>query len=246
MGKLYLICGDYISNSNDMDAIVNSANKYMINGSGICGAIYNACGNELLEYCQNNFHNYMVNGEVRITSGFKLKSDIIHILAPKYFEEKDPIDALMNCYGNLLQVIKNKGYKKVLLPSLGTGVHGYNHKDIVKPLINLLNGFCKINDVELYFNNYHPIYKDIYLKYFLETHRLNLKKDLVNKEITDIKKYLENNNLLELNVNDKYKNYIKGKELEELCLTDKLICLQYTIYNFKIEKENLKILIDSL
>lgn len=40
MEKLYLITGDIIENSNSMDAIVNAQNKYMINGSGICGAVY--------------------------------------------------------------------------------------------------------------------------------------------------------------------------------------------------------------
>ena len=50
MGKLYLTCGDFILNSNNMDAIVNAQNKYMQYGSGICGAICRASGNELIEY----------------------------------------------------------------------------------------------------------------------------------------------------------------------------------------------------
>ena len=40
MGKLYLISRDIIEKSNGMNAIVNAQNKYMINGSGICGDIY--------------------------------------------------------------------------------------------------------------------------------------------------------------------------------------------------------------
>ena len=76
MGKLYLTTGDYISNSIGMDAIVNAANKYMTNGSGICGAIYNAAGIELLNYCKNTYLEEMVNNEVRITPGFNLKIDI--------------------------------------------------------------------------------------------------------------------------------------------------------------------------
>lgn len=246
MGKLILTCGDYISNSNGMDAIVNAANKYMQNGSGICGAIYRASGIELLEYCQNTYKEYMKNGEVRITSGFKLPMDIIHVLAPKYYEEKEPINSLMECYVNLLQEITNKNYKKILLPSLGTGVHGYKHDDVVNPLINLLVGFCKINDVEIYFNNATPLHKDIYLKYYLSVKNLDLKNDLKDLEIPDIKKYLEENNLLEPNIISKYKNFAKGLELEELCLTQKLICLQYTIYNFDVTKEQISILIESL
>ena len=34
-GKLIFLSGDYITNSKGMDAIVNAANKYMIQGSGI-------------------------------------------------------------------------------------------------------------------------------------------------------------------------------------------------------------------
>ena len=246
MGKLYLICGDYILNSNDMDAIVNASNKYMINGSGICGAIYRASGPELLEYCKQNFNDNMVNGEVRITSGFHLNMDIIHILAPKYFEEKDPINSLIICYKNLLEKIKEKKYKKILLCSLGTGVHGYKHEEVAKPLIDLLYKFCNDNEVEIYLNNINPVCKDIYLKCYLNIKKIDLKKDLENLNITDIKKYLESNSLNEIDIINKYKDFVKDLELEDLCLSQKLICLQYLVYNCNVTKEQLNILIESL
>ena len=246
MGTLHLITGDIIENCIDMDAIVNAQNKYMQYGSGICGAICRASGNELIEYCQNTYKEYMVNGEVRITPGFNLPMDIIYVLAPKYYEETDPINSLMNCYNKLLLSIKEKGYKKVLIPSLGTGVHGYKHEDVVKPLINLLMGFCKINDVEIYLNNMLPIQKDIYLKYYLQVKNLNIKNDLDNKSIDEIKKYLEDNNLLENDIVSKYNNFVKGLELQELCLTQKLLCLQYTIYNFNLDRKQLDVLIDNM
>ena len=197
MGKLYFTCGDYISNSKGMDAIVNATNKYMAYGSGICGAIYNASGFELEEYCKNTYHEYMKNGEVRITSGFKLPMDIIHVLAPKFYEESDPINALMDCYDNLLQEIKIKGYKKVLLCSLGTGIHGYKHEDVAIPLVNLLSGFCKLNDVEIYFNNMYPLYQDIYLRHYLNINNLDLKNDLSKLNVEDMLNYLITNNLTE-------------------------------------------------
>lgn len=165
MGKLYLTVGDYILNSEGKDAIVNAQNKYMVKGSGICGTIYNAAGNELEKYCKNTYKDNMKNNEVRITKGFNLKMDIIHILAPKYYEEKEPINSLMECYKSLLKSIKENNYKKVLLPSLGTGIHGYKHEDVAKPLIDLLLDFCNNNDIDIYLNNMYPKEKDIYSKY---------------------------------------------------------------------------------
>ena len=198
------------------------------------------------EYCKNTYHEYMKNGEVRITSGFKLPMDIIHVLAPKFYEESDPINALMDCYDNLLQEIKIKGYKKVLLCSLGTGIHGYKHEDVAIPLVNLLSGFCKLNDVEIYFNNMYPLYQDIYLRHYLNINNLDLKNDLSKLNVEDMLNYLIINNLTENDIKSKYKNFVNNKDLEELCLSEKIICLQYTLENFKVSKEQIMILIESL
>ncbi len=239
MGKLILTCGEYLDNASSVSAIVNAANEYMIDGSGICGVIYKACGPKLLEYCKNNYKENMKTGDVRVTCGFNLKNDIIHVLSPKYYEEREPIKSLMDCYINLLEEIKLRKYKKVLLCSLGTGIYGYKHEDVSKTLMKILIDFCKENDVELYFNNMYPIYKDIYLKEYLDILKLNLQDDLRNKNIFEIKKYLEDNNLIELNLKEKYDNYIKNRELSDLGLTEKLILLEYVIFNFDISKEDL-------
>ena len=109
-----------------------------------------------------------------------------------------------------------------------------------------LNNFCKINDVNLYFNNLYPIYKDIYLKPFLEINALYLKKDLMNLEPKEILIYLNENNLIENDIKKKYANFVKNKELDDLCLSEKLICLQYTLENFEVTKEQIKILIERM
>ena len=164
MGKLHLITGDIIDNSIGMDAIVNAQNKYMIKGGGICGAIYNAAGIKLEEYCKETYKTYMQDKEVRITPGFNLNLDIIHILAPKHHEQENPIEALIDTYKNLLTSITNNNYKKVLLPSLGTGFHGYKHNEVSKPVINLLYNYCNTNNVDIYFINLNKQITDIYQK----------------------------------------------------------------------------------
>lgn len=75
---------------------------------------------------------------------------------------------------------------------------------------------------------------------------LNIKNDLDNKSIDEIKKYLEDNNLLENDIVSKYNNFVKGLDLSEQCLTQKLLCLQYTIYNFNLDRKQLDVLIDNM
>ena len=133
-----------------------------------------------------------------------------------------------------------------MLCSLGTGVHGYKHEDVAIPLINLLFDFCKLNDVEIYFNNMYPLYQDIYLKYYLDINNLNLKNDLSNLSVENMLNYLIANNLTENDIKSKYKNFVNNKSLDELCLSEKLICLQYTLENFDVNKGQIMILIESL
>lgn len=165
MGKLYLTTGEYLLNANGMDAVVNAANKYMAYGSGICGVIYRGAGNELLEYCQNTFKTVMKPTEARVTPGFNLNMDIIHVLSPIYSESDNPIEELLEAYKNMFNEIVKHKYKNVLVCSLGTGIYGYKHEDVAKPLMELLNNFCNNNDVNIYFNNLYQEYTDVYKKF---------------------------------------------------------------------------------
>ena len=166
MGILKIISGDIIANSKDVEAIVNPANRKMQCGCGVSGAIYKAVGIEQLEiYCHNKWIKHMEVNEIRITTGFSLLKDIIHINSPIYFEEKEPIEKLRDGYLKLLDVIKMEEYKSVIVPSLGTGFHGYQHEEVAKMVIELLSDFCKNNDVEIIFNLYDDETKQIYEKY---------------------------------------------------------------------------------
>lgn len=207
MGKLYLLTGDIISNSKGMDAIVNAQNKYMINGSGICGAIYRNAGNELLEYCKKTYSNYMEPCEVRITPGFNLNMDIIHSYSPIYREWDNPLDKLIEAYSNLLTSIKNNNYKKIIIPSLGTGIHGYKHEDVAEKVMNLLYEFCLNNDVEIYFINRFVITTNIYLNALLNLYKIG------EKDILDML----------INEKDCYKDFIEGRDINDLCYYEKLI-----------------------
>lgn len=139
MNKLKIVSGNILEYLDDVDAIVNSANKYMKLGSGISGFIYKTANKEKLEnYCDTNFKTEMQVNEVRITPGFDLKLDILHIYAPKFYNNENAVKELLEGYEKIFITAKEHGYNKLVSVSLGTGVHGYKHEIIGKEVYTKL------------------------------------------------------------------------------------------------------------
>lgn len=140
MSKLNIISGNILDYLDNKDLIVNSANQYMICGSGVCGSIYKMAGKDLLEkYCKEKYKNNMIVNEIRFTPGFNIGIDILHIYCPKYYQSKDPINELLESYNNIFLKAKEKDYKSIISVSIGTGIHGYKHTDIAKKVIERLD-----------------------------------------------------------------------------------------------------------
>ena len=149
MGKLNIVSGNIFNYLDNKDLIVNSANKYMIYGSGVCGAIYKMANKDLLEeYCKNNYKEDMKVNEIRFSPGFNIGIDILHIYCPKYYESKDPINELLESYNNIFIKAKENNYKNIISVSIGTGVHGYKHNDIAKYINERLNYLINKYDIE--------------------------------------------------------------------------------------------------
>lgn len=153
MAELSIKCGNLFYYLEGKDLIINSTNKYMLPGSGICGGIYKMAGEDkLLEYIQNTFKTEMKVNEARFTGGFDLKIDILHIFCPKYYESLNPIEDLLESYRVIFREASKRNYKNIISVSLGTGVHAYKHGDVGKyvykeleSLVNQYNiNFCLV------------------------------------------------------------------------------------------------------
>lgn len=107
----------------EVDAIVNAANKSLLGGGGVDGAIHRKAGKELREECKKL--NGCQTGEAKITRGYNLKAKyVIHTVAPEWLFEKQDREVLLNsCYENSYKIAKENNVKKIAFPCLGMGVY---------------------------------------------------------------------------------------------------------------------------
>ena len=165
MGKLNIVSGNIMDYLENKDLIINSSNKYMMCGSGVCSAIYKKANKELLEnYCKNKYKEYMKVNEIRFTPGFSLGIDILHIYCPKFYESNYPLLDLLKSYENIFKSAKDNGYKNIISVSIGTGIHGYKHNEIAKEIVKKLNELVNIYNINFTLVLPNEEIKKLYIK----------------------------------------------------------------------------------
>jgi O-acetyl-ADP-ribose deacetylase (regulator of RNase III) len=140
--KLRIVEGSIVA--LHVDAIVNAANKSLILGGGVAGAIRNFGGPSIQEEC--NAIGPVEVGEAVLTGAGDLNADyVIHAVGPVYGEGDEDIK-LANATLNSLKIAQKKNIKSIALPAISTGIFHFPIKRCAEIMIKVAMDFLRENE----------------------------------------------------------------------------------------------------
>ncbi len=131
----------------EVDVIINAANTQLLHMGGVALVIKKKAGKDLIE--DSKKIDYVEIGDFAITRAGNLKAkEVFHIPTICYkYGKRATVKDIKDSFKKVLKTAKQKGYKKIATPLLGTGVVGLDEKEVESALFEISKEF---EDIEVF------------------------------------------------------------------------------------------------
>lgn len=145
---LKIISGDITK--LEVDAIVNAANRTLLLGGGVDGAIRKVAGKGLFWECLRLFG--CREGKAKITKGYKLPCKyIIHTVGPQWKGgNKGEKETLISCYKSCMSLAFKYKCQSIAFPLISSGNYKYPKDEALKVARTTIEEALKQRDISAY------------------------------------------------------------------------------------------------
>ena len=128
--EITVVHGDITT--QEVDAVVNAANRAMRGGGGVDGAIHRAGGPAVLAACVERFPSGLATGDAGWTTAGRMPAQwVIHVVGPNHAAGERDRSLLLSCYSRALEVADSLGAASVAFPLVSAGIYGWPKADAI-------------------------------------------------------------------------------------------------------------------